>query len=47
MAKVEYKLIDTSTLKGLQQAERLKANGWEIIRTGLFTIQFRKIKRNI
>jgi hypothetical protein len=41
--KIEYKQVDTSTLKGLKEAERLHANGWKIIRTGLFTIQFCRI----
>lgn len=41
----EYKLVDTSTLKGLKQAERLHANGWKIIATGLFTIQFQREKK--
>ncbi len=40
--KTKYKTVDTSTLKGLKQAERLYTNGWKIIRAGLFTIQFVK-----
>lgn len=41
----EYKTVDTSTLKGLKQAERLKENGWKVISVGLFNIQFeREIK---
>ena len=43
MAK-EYKTVDTVTLKGLQQAERLKANGWEQYRVGMFSIQFMRDK---
>jgi len=38
----QYKTVDTSTLKGLEQAERLKANGWTIYKTGLFLIYFLK-----
>lgn len=38
--KTEYKQVDTSTLKGLKQAERLKAAGWQIGSTGLFLILF-------
>ena len=38
----QYKRVDTSTLKGLKQAERLKSRGWKIIQTGLFTILFEK-----
>lgn len=37
-----YKIVDTSTLKGLKQSERLHANGWKIYRTGLFLIYFYK-----
>jgi hypothetical protein len=40
--KTEYKTVDTNTLKGLKHAERLKANGWQIVRSGLFTIQFKR-----
>lgn len=40
--KVKYRMVDTSTLKGLRTAERLKNNGWEVTRVGLFIIQFRK-----
>lgn len=40
--KFKYRTIDTSTLKGLKQAERLHENGWKIIRTGLFLIWFEK-----
>lgn len=40
--KYQFRTIDTSTLKGLKQAERLHMNGWEIIRTGLFLIWFQK-----
>jgi len=43
---LKYKIVDTSTLRGLKQAERLHANGWKVIRTGLFLIWFeRKIPR--
>ena len=38
--RIEYKSVDTSTLKGLKHAERLQANGWTIGRVGLFLIQF-------
>ena len=40
--KFEYKTIDTSTLKGLKEAERLHQTGWKMIRTGLFLIQFER-----
>ena len=40
----QYKTVDTSTLKGLKQAERLHLNGWKQIRVGMFSIQFAKTK---
>jgi hypothetical protein len=39
---IKYKTVDTRTLKGLKQAERLKANGWTIGSVGLWTIEFYK-----
>jgi len=45
----EYRTVDTSTVKGLKEAERLHRAGWKIIRTGLFLIQFERrksMKRN-
>jgi hypothetical protein len=41
----QYKTVDTSTLKGLKQAERLHMNGWKQMRVGLFTVQFIKVTR--
>jgi hypothetical protein len=38
--RIEYKTIDTSTLRGLKAAERLQSAGWTIGRVGLFLIQF-------
>ena len=38
----KYKSIDTSTLKGLKQAERLHANGWTCYSVGLFILKFYK-----
>lgn len=38
--KTEYKSIDTRTLKGLKEAERMKANGWTIASVGVYTIMF-------
>lgn len=37
---MEFKLVDTRTLAGLKQAERLKARGWQIGTVGLFSIDF-------
>jgi hypothetical protein len=44
MKLFEYKTIDTSTLKGLKQAERLHASGWKTIRVGLFLVYFEREK---
>ena len=38
----KYKIVDTSTLKGLKEAERLHQNGWKMDRVGLFIIHFSK-----
>jgi len=40
--KTKYRTVDTSTLAGLKLAERLKATGWTIYRTGLFLVYFSK-----
>jgi len=40
--KTQYKNVDTSTLAGLKQAEKLKASGWIIYSIGLFIIRFYK-----
>jgi hypothetical protein len=41
--RFDYKTVDTSTLEGLKEAERLhQTEGWKIIRTGLFLIQFER-----
>lgn len=36
--KFQYKRVDITTLKGLKQAERLKANGWTIIASSFLHI---------
>lgn len=38
----QYKTVDTSTLKGLKEAERLHQSGWRTVRTGLHLIYFEK-----
>jgi hypothetical protein len=38
--RTEYRTIDTTTLKGLKEAERLHASGWTQVRVGLFSTQF-------
>jgi hypothetical protein len=40
--KLEYRTIDTSTLAGLKQAERLHMAGWKTIRVGLFFVMFER-----
>lgn len=44
--QVEYKTVDTSTIEGEKQAEKLHTTGWKINRSGLFTIQFYRLKSN-
>lgn len=41
---MKYKTVDTKTLKGLIEAERLKENGWKIISVGFYEIIFEKEK---
>jgi hypothetical protein len=41
---MKYKTVDTSTEAGLKQAEKLKAQGWIIYRTGLFLVYMKKGK---
>ena len=40
--KLKYKTIDTRTVKGLRQAERLKAKGWKVASVGFHTIMLYK-----
>ena len=40
--KLNYKSVDTSTIKGLKYAEWLKAHGWHIIAIGFNTLTFEK-----
>jgi hypothetical protein len=35
-------MVDTSTLEGLREAERLHAAGWTIYASGLFLLYFYK-----
>lgn len=39
---MRYRTVDTSTLAGVREAERLQANGWTTYRVGLFLIYFCK-----
>lgn len=44
--RTEYRHVDTSTLEGLKEAERLHAAGWTVYRVGLFLLYFyRRIER--
>lgn len=38
--KTEYRTVDTSTLKGLKEAEKLHNAGWTTDRVGLYIIWF-------
>ena len=40
--KYEYKRVDTSTVKGLKQAEQLQAKGWKVISVGLTYVLLEK-----
>lgn len=37
---MEYRTVDTSTLRGLRHAERLHRDGWTMGSVGLYLIQF-------
>jgi len=42
----KYKIVDTSTIHGIETAEKLKAQGWTIDRVGLFLVYFsRKVNQ--
>lgn len=36
----EYRTVNTTTLKGLKEAERLHVAGWKQAWVGMFSIQF-------
>ena len=38
----QYKTVDTSTLAGLKEAERLQRFGWTLYSVGLFLLKFYK-----
>jgi len=42
--KTKYKSINTKTLKGLKEAEKLQKTGWKIINMGLYIITFENNK---
>jgi hypothetical protein len=39
---LEYRTVDTTTVKGIEEAEKLQAAGWKMIRPGMFSIQFER-----
>lgn len=41
-----YKTVDLRTVKGIEQAEKLKEEGWQINSSGIDTIQFYKVIRD-
>lgn len=41
----EYQSVDTSTEEGLQKAERLKRQGWDVYNVGFSTLQFQREKK--
>tara|TARA_R110000824_G_scaffold15186_1_gene63982 strand:+ start:1007 stop:1141 length:135 start_codon:yes stop_codon:yes gene_type:complete len=40
--KIQFRLIKTDTITGLEEAEWYKKHGWQIIAVGFNTIQFSK-----
>lgn len=40
--KIKYKTVDTRSLKGLKEAERLQRGNWKVGSVGFYTIQFYK-----
>jgi hypothetical protein len=41
---MQYRMVDTSTLAGLEEAERLHARGWKVYASGLFLLYFQRRK---
>lgn len=45
MARYEYRTVETRTLKGLKQAERLhQSEKWEQVNVRLFSTMYRRLK---
>lgn len=40
MARTDYKTVDTSTIHGIEEAERLQSQGWTCYSVGLFLLKF-------
>ncbi len=36
----QYRTVDTSTIAGIKQAERLQAAGWTMYSVGLYLVKF-------
>lgn len=41
--KYKYKRVDVTTLRGIEEAEKLQRQGWHAISTGFYTIVFEKL----
>lgn len=46
MKKKQWKNVDTSTLTGLKQAEKLHAAGWTMYSAGLFILRFYRVVKS-
>lgn len=40
--KTKYRRVEVTTVKGIRTAERLKANGWKIVGSSPWAINFYK-----
>jgi len=40
--RYEYKTVETKTMEDIVKAERLKEQGWKIINSSMFAIQFER-----
>lgn len=40
--KKQYKRVEIRTVKDIEKAARLKANGWRIVSSNIFAIMFEK-----
>ena len=41
-SKYEYERVDVTTIDGIKRAEKLHEQGWKIISSSLFSIQFER-----
>ena len=42
MARLQYRRVETRTVRGIEQAERLQRYGWRVIQSGLFFVLMEK-----